>query len=39
MSDIMKKHNLAMNVLLLITGLALLCLLLKAARPSFLGHH
>jgi len=39
MLDIMKKRNATINFLLLITGLALLRLLLKTARPSFLGHH
>jgi hypothetical protein len=39
MPDRAKKQILAINLLPLILGLALLRLLLKAARPSFLGHH
>jgi hypothetical protein len=39
MSDIAKNQKLAINILPLLLGLALLRLLLKAACPSFLGHH
>ncbi len=39
MSRTMKKQILILNILPLLLGLALLRLLLKAARPSFLGHH
>jgi hypothetical protein len=38
MSEIAKKQNLAIDILPLLLGLALLRLLLKAACPSFLGH-
>ena len=41
MSDIAKNQKLAINILPLLLGIALLRLLLliKAACPSFLGHH
>jgi hypothetical protein len=39
MSDIAKNQNLAMHILPLLPGLALLRLLLKATSPSFLGRH
>lgn len=38
MSDTAKNQFLAINILSLLPGLALLRLLLKAARSSFLGH-
>jgi hypothetical protein len=41
MSDIAKNQKCAINILPLLLGIALLRLLLliKAACPSFLGHH
>jgi hypothetical protein len=39
MSDIARNQNLAITILPLLLGLALLRLLLKATCPSFLGHH
>jgi hypothetical protein len=39
MPDMARNQNLAINILPLLLGLALLRLLLKAACPSFLGHH
>jgi hypothetical protein len=39
MSDMARIQNLAISILPLLLGLALLRLLLKACRPSFLGRH
>ena len=39
MSDIARNQNLAITILPLLLGLALLRLLLKACRSSFLGRH
>jgi hypothetical protein len=39
MSDIARNQNLAINILSLLLGLALLRLLLGARRSSFLGRH
>jgi hypothetical protein len=39
MSDIARNQNLAITILPLLLGLALLRLLLKATCPSFLGCH
>jgi hypothetical protein len=39
MANIANNQNLAINILPLLLGLALLRLLLKAASPSFLGRH
>jgi hypothetical protein len=39
MSDIARIQNLAISILPLLLGLALLRLLLKAFSPSFLGRH
>ena len=39
MLDIARIRNLAINILPLLLGLALLRLLLKAMSPSFLGYH
>ena len=39
MSDIAKNQKCAINILPLLLGIALLRLLIKAAYPSFLGHH
>jgi hypothetical protein len=39
MMDMAKNQMLAINILPLLMGLALLRLLLKAVCPSFLGHH
>ena len=38
-SNVEKKEKLIVNPLTRLLGLALLRLLLKAASPSFLGHH
>jgi hypothetical protein len=38
MSDIARNQNLTISILPLLPGLALLRLLLKARRPSFLGY-
>lgn len=39
MPDIARSQNLAISILPLLLGLALLRLLLKACRSSFLGRH
>lgn len=39
MLDTAGNHNLVINILPLLLGLALLRLLLKAMSPSFLGRH